>query len=536
MNKQLIIILGLVILFVGYMGFMFVRKNKKRNGLGKKKKVVPEYTQFEVPLNSIEKKTNSKELYTEKGDRTWWYKITIFFPEKAPLEFDFYSYSDDVTREYILNDRFYVNDREILIVDEEGEHYYNQNKIEKIDYLQRKVIAPSNIEAEESFEDDVKQIEKETFEEIESVHSKKEVESVSQIEIADSFEKKDQSLFEDQSKKRRFLKKSKVKNPNIKKMEAKTFNWIFVGVICFMVFSGVFALFRTFGIGGRLDVVQADLSKVSKLSSDVTGGDAQESYPFELNEFMQKFIELYVPVSNDNTAMDERAEKLKDYLSSNVSLDKEISMTTRKLISSELNNIEKHDKFTTAQYKVVYSLEIPHEKNKEVTTDKKVNDVEKEPFIEYETQEKTTFLNVDYVEKDNKFSIVSYPYFSVSKKLTMVNEGLSKNEQAATALNGDQLKEVESFLDIFLAKYASGSTEELQYLMKSVESLGDNYELKDVESIEVFSHKDYITVYTKANFIEKSSKLPHKEVFSLKLVKENNQYKIDELRHNLGGF
>lgn len=529
MNKQLVMIIGLVIIFVGYMSFVFWKK-RRRNGLGGKKR---KYKENEVENTSVQpvvikEVEASKELFTEKGDRIFWYKITIFFLNESPLEYDFYSYNGNLTRDFILNERFYVNDREILIVDDTGEHYINQNRIEKIDYLQRKVMVSSNTESEGNFEDELKEIEQESIEKFESALSKEPSEVVQ--------EEKNVALFEDQEKKRRFLKKSKVKNPSIKKMEAKHFNRIFMAVVCFILFSGVFALFRSFGIAGRVDAVQANVNKISEKSYGATEKKDDESYPFQLNDFMQNFISIYMPLSNDNSAMDDRTEQLKSYFAKNISLDKEMTMTTKKLISSELNNVKKSDKFSTAQYKIIYSLEIPVENKERVDSDKKEDSIVREPFVDYQKEEKTAFLNVDYVEKNGHFSIISYPYFSDSKKLTMNSEGVVKNEQANTAITGDQLKEIDTFLAIFFDKYASANEDELQYLMKDVESLGGNYELKEIVSVEAFSHKEFVTAYVQVIFTEKDSTLQHKEVFSLKLVKEDKQYKVIELRHNLGGF
>lgn len=145
-------------------------------------------------------------------------------------------------------------------------------------------------------------------------------------------------------------------------------------------------------------------------------------------------------------------------------------------------------------------------------------------------------MNIDFIEKENQYSIISTPYFLDFSVSSAGFEGVAKKEESATALNADQLKEIQTFLDIFFEKYASGTHEELQYFMKNVESLGGGYKVEAIESVEAFSHEEYTTVYVKLTFTEKDSGLKHKESFSLKLIKEEKQYKVSELKHNLGGF
>ncbi|MHC5217953.1 conjugal transfer protein [Enterococcus sp. LJL128] len=530
LQKILLVVLGLV--FVVYMGTLFILRRKKKNGLGKskkqRKKVIEKAVENQEPIPFYDPVSNesNKELYTEKGDRTHWYKITITFDTKESIEYDFYSYSDDLSRDEILDKRFYVNDREILIVNEDGEHYINRSKIDQIDFLERKILGNQidTKEAEDSFEEQIQEIEKEESKEPEIVPK-------TFVEVEEISEEKEEIFESALSKRGRFFKAKKEKRPSTKKIAVKKYNQFFLIAMVLFLFSGVFSLFRSFGIGGRVDKVQAVQKELSDKVTNESGSG--ESYPFSMNSFMSDFISDYMYLSANSDEMKARKETLKKYYAENVSADSEEVSTARKLISSELSEVTEKDTYSTAVYRIVYSVDIAHE---EIKKEKNGDSFEDVSYIEYETEEKTTLLSIDFVEKEGKFSIISTPYFSAIKKEVANFEGVKKQEESGTALDADKLKDVNTFLDIFFEKYATGTNEELQYFMKNVESLGGGYRVDTIETPEAFSHDEFTTVYVKVIFAEKESNLKHKEAFSLKLVKEEDQYKISELKHNLGGF
>lgn len=536
MDLQQIILSGLFLIFIVYMGFMYRLRRKKKNGLGKNgrrqkrtfEKVSKSVNDSKMEtFNDFIPVTIDKKLYTEKGDRVHWYKITISFNSGDVKEYDFYSYSSDISREEILNQRFYVNNHEILIVDESGDHYINRNKIDQIDFLERKILANQSDSKElgDLFEEQVQEIEREEMSDI----ANSVIDSMN--EEFKTFEQKEE-IESAYSKRGRFFKIKKVKRPSVKKVEVKYFNRIFIVVMAFILLSGVFALVRTFGIGGRVNQVEAVQKKLSgKISTESVNID--ETYPFQINSYLSEFISEYMFLSADQDQMKARKESLAKFYASNIPIDNDELSTSRKLISSELVDLSQKENYSTASYRVVYSVDIAFEK---VKKEKSGDSFENVSYVEYENQEKTAVMNIDFIEKNGKVSIISPPYFSAINIENAGFEGVSKNEDTSNALKADQIKEIHSFLDIFFEKYASGTNEEIQYFMKNVESLGGGYTVDSVESVEAFTHEDYVTVYANVTFVEDDSNLKHKENFSLKLAKEEKQYKVNELKHNLGGF
>ncbi|MBL1228942.1 conjugal transfer protein [Enterococcus sp. BWB1-3] len=523
---------GLVFLLVLYISTVFFFKRKEETIYRLQQRENMESTTEEPADFSVAINDWTEELFTEKGDRTYWYRISIFLENGESSEYDFYSYNNSLTKEYILKDRFYVNDHELLIVDEAGEHYINRKKIEQIDFLRRKIL--ENQQAADANEE--KKLERTTSDASSDFMLETEgipAELLKEL-AADYTEKRVWENHKKSSEKPRlFSKNKKIKRPSIRKVEAKKVDRIFISIIVVILCSGLFALMRTFGIGAKVEKVSATQNRMTEQLDLQSMAMNTDGYPFEMNRFMQSFIDQYIPLSNDSSAMVERAEQLKNFCIEGVSFNQEVSSVKRVLVSSELSEVKKQDTFSTACYKVTYSLEIPKEQVRQVSGQ---NENEWETYLEYSWEEQTVYLAIDFIGEDGLFSIISYPYFKDLEQRKIETNELVRNELHDTAVNDEQIEEINQFLAIFYAKYAGGSREELSYLMDEAESLGGNFQLKDFELMEAFDQGTHFTVYSKANFTEEKSGFAHKENFSMQLIKENGQLKIKELTHNLGGF
>lgn len=521
MTVQLLLTASLFLLFIGYMSVVFALKQKKRSKQVQQRD--DNNIQTEAKLQEAIHEWN-EELFLEKGDRTSWYKLTFFFEKDEPKEYDFYSYNDTLTKEFILNDRFYVNDHELLIIDEAGEHYINRKNISQIDFLQRKILTAASKEEKEeeaplSFKQDLNSAEQQVSVEIESTPS-----ASSKAESGAGGE-----ASKEMKQSPKFSKIKKTKRPSIKRMEAKTFNRLFLLVLLIILASGVLALIRTVVFDGRL--VRLEASQKAAATENLEREAAVKDYPYELNLFMQTFIDQYIYLSNDSSQMDERAEKLNMFFSDEVLVEREISAVKRLLISSELAEVNDGEGFSTVYYKVIYSLEIPVEQSGELNEAGTA-----ETYIAYQTKEHTAFLAIDFIQKDNGFSIISPPYFTERKINHLEGTTIKKQEEAGLAVNNEKLEDIRRFLVIFFEKYAGGSKEELSYLMADVESMGERYLLKEIESVDAYFSGEVIIVYTEVSFSEKESGVTHTEAFSVKLMEEANQFRASELVHNLGGF
>lgn len=502
------------------MGTVFVVKRKTKNKLFEQS--VEERSMVEEQSEAAIHVWN-EELFLEREDRTSWYKLTLFFENDSSKEYDFYSYNDNLTKEFILNDRFYVNDHELLIIDETGEHYINRKNIKQIDFLQRKLFVDSTFEEGKNSENISQnhQLENPTVDSEPVIITDSSIETRVELET-------DRSTTS--PKKRTFSKVKKVKRPSIKKMEAKKFNRLFLIAFLLILASGMLALIRTVVFERRIDRLELYQEEQTKQESETDLSNIAE-YPYQLNVFMQTFIAHYIPLSNDSLLMEQRVEKLTAFFSEGISVDREISTVKRTLISSELADLDHGEDYSTACYKISYSLEIPVEQTREMESSGAV-----ETYIDYQMKEQVAFLTIDFLQADTGFSIISYPYFSDRPLNHLEAVTVRKKEDVSLAVDGERLASIKQFLTIFFEKYASGSKEELAYLMSDVESMGRVYQLDEIQAVEAYESEASVIVYAEVKFKESESGLAHKEVFSIRLTEEENQFKVSALTHNLGGF
>lgn len=522
MTVQLLLVGLLLFLFIGYMGTMFVVKRKARNKIFEQR--VEERSMMEEQ-NETAIHVWNEELFLEREDRTSWYKLTLFFENDSSKEYDFYSYNDNLTKEFILKDRFYVNDHELLIIDETGEHYINRKNIKQIDFLQRKLFVDSVFDEEKNGKNENTsqnhQLEK-SISDTEPINT-----TVSPVETRVDLETDGPTA---SPKKPRFSKVKKVKRPSIKKMESKKFNRLFLIVFLSFLASGMIALIRTVVFESRIDRLELYQEKQTRQESG-PGLSKITEYPYQLNIFMQTFIAHYIPLSNDSLLMEQRVEKLNEFFSEGISVDREVSTVKRTLISSELADIDHGEDHSTVCYKISYSLEIPVEQTRELESSGVV-----ETYVDYQMKEQVAFLTIDFLQADTSFSIISYPYFRDRPLNHFETAAVRKKEDASLAVDGERLASIKQFLMIFFEKYASGSKEELAYLMSDVESMGMGYQLEAIQTVDAYDSEGSIVVYAEVKFKESESGLAHKEVFSIKLTEEENQFKVSALTHNLGGF
>ncbi|MFT8832387.1 conjugal transfer protein [Liquorilactobacillus ghanensis] len=124
---------------------------------------------------------------------------------------------------------------------------------------------------------------------------------------------------------------------------------------------------------------------------------------------------------------------------------------------------------TIAQYHITYEVVSPVVKEKELKKKEGNKEVTiKEKYTDYVTTEKQALLNIPFKEyKDGTYKINSYPYFSNDTILTrekLVEEPLDKSAYAI--VTNQQQKDCQAFVQNFLEKYVTTSTEEMTLLLK----------------------------------------------------------------------
>lgn len=518
MALQVVLFIVCLVVVIGVAGYVLAHflQQKKTKATEQERREEEENRQSvhfrELDTPTIDKKEESK-IYLVKGDRTDSYKITVRLNNEI-YEKEYYAYDSTISREQILNEFYYVNEREIVLIDEEGEHYYNQQAIERIDFIHRKILT-SQIDQEEQEEQEVPEVpEKQEVlkqEKIPENEGKEETEEKQEIDNDSNVSNEEQfSTVALESKPKKFFKKDKTGKQSLKPMQAKTFNRLFLASLVLLVSISVLGFTRTLGLSSRVDKVQAS---VTQLPKEFAGSnESNYSSIYRMNFYMEGFFEAYIPLSTNSVEMSTRNEALKSYFADNVSLKLESSTVNREFISSELIDVDTTDKIIHAKYRVVSLTEQAEEKVKDQSV-----------YV------------VHLVENNGKFSLVSLPSISKNESFKTGFSGIEVEEEGNKLTDTDHTN-VNDFCELFLKKYASGTEAELEYMMNDVESMGEAYTLESIDTSEYYESEGSIHGYVRATFKENATSALHQEDFSFEISKEGDQYKIIKMNHYLGGL
>ncbi|ONN40452.1 conjugal transfer protein [Enterococcus mundtii] len=512
MAIQVVLFIVCLVVVIGVAGYVLAHFLQQKNvkameqviDEGEETRQQGHFRELETP--TIVKNEESK-IYLVKGDRTDSYKITVRLNNEV-YEKEYYAYVSTISREQILNEFYYVNEREIVLIDEEGEHYYNQQAIERIDFIHRKILT-SQIDQEEQEVPEKQEVLKQ--EQIRENEGKEETEEKQEIDNDSNVSNEEQfSTVALESKPKKFFKKDKNRKQSLKPMQAKTFNRLFLASLVLLVSISVLGFTRTLGLSSRVDKVQAS---VTQLPKEFAGSnESNYSSIYRMNFYMEGFFEAYIPLSTNSVEMSTRNEALKSYFADNVSLKLESSTVNREFISSELIDVDTTDKIIHAKYRVVSLTEQAEEKVKDQSV-----------YV------------VHLVENNGKFSLVSLPSISKNESFKTGFSGIEVEEEGNKLTDADH-KNVNDFCELFLKKYASGTEAELEYMMNDVESMGEAYTLESIDTSEYYDSEGSIHGYVRATFKENATSALHQEDFSFEISKEGDQYKIIKMNHYLGGL
>lgn len=515
MALQIVLFIVCLVVVIGVAGYVLAhflqrKKTKATEQEGREEEETRQPVHFrELETPTSVKKEESK-IYLVKGDRTDSYKITVRLNDEI-YEKEYYAYDSTISREQILNEFYYVNEREIVLIDEEGEHYYNQQAIERIDFIHRKILTSQIDQEEQEVTDVPEKQEVLQQEQIRENEGKEETEEKQEIDNDSNVSNEEQlSTVELESKPKKFFKKDKTRKQSLKPMQAKTFNRLFLASLVLLVSISVLGFTRTLGLSSRVDKVQAS---VTQLPKEFAGSnESNYSSIYRMNFYMEGFFEAYIPLSTNSVEMSTRNEALKSYFADNVSLKLESSTINREFISSELIDVDTTDKIIHAKYRVVSLTEQAEEKVKDQSV-----------YV------------VHLVENNGKFSLVSLPSISKNESFKTGFSGIEVEEEGNKLTDADH-KNVNDFCELFLKKYASGTEAELEYMMNDVESMGEAYTLESIDTSEYYDSEGSIHGYVRATFKENTTSALHQEDFSFEISKEGDQYKIIKMNHYLGGL
>ncbi|HIB1912646.1 TPA: conjugal transfer protein, partial [Enterococcus faecium] len=187
----------------------------------------------------------------------------------------------------------------------------------------------------------------------------------------------------------KFKKKEKEKTESVPKkkgIQTKGVKRVVMGGLVLVLFSGVGAFIKAGAVSNHISKVE---KSVVRLKNDIDGSNQKQiSFTPELQSFMDRFVDEYMNISNDNEAFKERAQSLeKNFYADGLAEDEVSFSAQRSLKEATLVSLKNVDGVSVASYQVNYEIETPvtkkieekhkDSKGKETTTTKEVTDTKK---------------------------------------------------------------------------------------------------------------------------------------------------------------
>ncbi|MGG2440245.1 conjugal transfer protein, partial [Enterococcus faecium] len=131
---------------------------------------------------------------------------------------------------------------------------------------------------------------------------------------------------------------------------------VVMGGLVLVLFSGVGAYIKAGAVSNHISKVE---KSVVLLKNDVDGSNQKQiSFTPELQSFMDRFVDEYMNISNDNEAFKERAQNLeKNFYADGLAEDEVSFSAQRSLKEATLVSLKNVDGVSVASYQVNYEIE-----------------------------------------------------------------------------------------------------------------------------------------------------------------------------------
>lgn len=315
--------------------------------------------------------------------------------------------------------------------------------------------------------------------------------------------------------KRRLIKKKEnttsEKIPKARKIQTKGMRRVFWGVILFLSVSGVLAFLQTQGLRIKVSSLNKEVSAIQQ-KSKAAASNSVVLTP-EIESFMNRFVALYMAISEDNDTQKLREETLlKEYFAQGIKEDNSIFSGKRTLKAASFVSLKKVSGVSTAIYKVTYVIETKGEENqsKEVSA--------------------RQLLNVPFQSSKAGSRVISYPYFTALQENKEKAKILDYDPSDYDSVDGDTRREVMTYIEEFLEKYAKSSSKDMRYMMDNPEGLQGSASVDQVTG-QVFKKKNHFLVKASVKFKDRGTELLWQENMSFEVVKKSDKYYVQKLDH-----
>ena len=301
-----------------------------------------------------------------------------------------------------------------------------------------------------------------------------------------------------------FEKKVKDKPVKIKKSHSismRTARVIFWGFLIILGVYFTYSIMLSNATASKNRVLRENVTTLSKQLDEASAGTT--SYNPIVGQYLTDFVTTYYTVSPDTKTS--RESTLKNYFAKDLGYSSSnVSDTVMSLKHAKLNGIFTVDNIKTAQFDLTVTVE---------------------------GQDKELTVNVPYQQKNEKMTVVGYPY--LAEQIDSVGQvGKARYTKNARPLNDtNTVKRVRKFTTQFIKKYLSSSQSEMSLVMADPQGLDNMAELDSLSDsdISVSGTENHPKVDIKFSVKVKDTGLVQEQFIHLELKKQDNTYFVTKL-------
>ncbi|GAK31925.1 putative membrane protein [Weissella oryzae SG25] len=301
-----------------------------------------------------------------------------------------------------------------------------------------------------------------------------------------------------------YEKKVKDKPMKIKKSHAVSLRKARFIVGSFLVLILVYCTFTVIqsrAIAVKNRSLRENVTALTKQLDEASAGST--SYNPVVGQYLNDFLTTYYTV--DKSQLSDRTKTLQSYFAKNLLFDgskqNDVDMSLKR---TKLNGIFTVDGIKTGQFDLT---------------------------VTENGQDKELTVNVPYQQKNEKLTVIGYPY--IAEQIDSVGQigkaRFAKNAKAIT--DSGTVKHVQQFTDQFVRKYLSSSKKEMSLLMadpQGLESMATLDSLNDSD-INVSGTEAHPKVDVKFSVKAKDSDIVQNQFIHLELKKQDNTYFVTKL-------
>lgn len=301
-----------------------------------------------------------------------------------------------------------------------------------------------------------------------------------------------------------FEKKVKDKRVKIKKshsMSMRTARVMFWGFLIVLGMYFTYSIILSNATASKNRTLRENVTTLSKQLDEASAGTT--SYNPVVGQYLTDFVTAYYTVSPETKTS--RESELKTYFAKDLGYSSSnLADTEMTLKRTKLNGIFTVDGIKTAQFDLTITVE---------------------------GQDKEITVNVPYQQKNEKMTVIGYPY--LAEQIDSVSQvGTARYTKTARPLNdANTVKRVRKFTTQFIKKYLSSSKTDMSLFMADPEGLNGMAELDSLtdSDINVSGTENHPKVDIKFSVKVKDSGLVQEQFIHLELKKQDNTYFVTKL-------